>query len=131
MTTLGGAAALDPSGPDSLTRRALDALHRRNLATLRRAGVHLAIGSDSYRDDSKVEVQYLHDLGVFTDAELLQLWAHDTPRAIFPARAIGRLDVGDEASFLVLDCDPLAKFACTDSIRLRVKDGRVLPVVAR
>ena len=126
VTTLGGAATLDPAGPDSLTRRALDALHRRNLTTLRRAGVRLALGSDSYRDDSKAEAQYLHGLGVFSDSALVELWSSDTPRAIFPGRRIGRLDAGDEASFLVLDCDPFLRFACTESIRLRVKDGRVL-----
>lgn len=129
VTTLGGAGEIDPSGPDSLTRRALDALHRRNLATVRRAGVHLAIGSDTYRDDSKAEARYLHGLGVFSDTALVQLWSHDTPRAIFPGRAVGRLAAGDEASLLVLACDPLARFACTDSMRLRVKDGRVLPTV--
>lgn len=128
VTTLGGAGEIDPAGPDSLTRRALDSLHRRNLARLRGAGVHLAIGSDTYRDDSKAEAHYLHGLGVFSDAALVRLWSHDTPRAIFPGRRVGRLDAGDEASFLVLGCDPLVHFACTDSIRLRVKDGRVLPV---
>ena len=126
VTTLSGAADLDPAGPDSLTRRALDALHRCNLATLQRAGVRLTLGSDSYGDDSKGEARYLHSLGAFTDSALVQLWSHDTPRAIFPGRAIGRLDAGDEASFLVLACDPLERFACTDSIRLRVKDGRLL-----
>ena len=126
VTTLGGAADLDPMGPDSLTRRALDALHRRNLTTLRRAGVHLALGSDSYRDDSKAEARYLHTLGVFTDSALVQLWSSETPRAIFPGRRIGALDAGDEASFLALACDPLRSFACTESIRLRVKDGRIL-----
>jgi hypothetical protein len=126
VTTLGGAGEIDPMGPDSLTRRALDALHRRNLATLRRAGVRLALGSDTYSDDSRGEAQYLHTLGVFSDTELVQLWSHDTPRAIFPKRAIGRLEAGDEASFLVLECNPLVRFACTDSIRMRVKSGRVL-----
>lgn len=127
VTTLSGAGDLEPSGADSLTRRAFDALHRRNLATLRRAGVRLAVGSDTYRDDSKAEVRYLHALGVFSDTALVQLWSHDTPRAIFPTRAVGRLDAGAEASFLVLGCNPLVRFACTDEIRLRVKDGRVLP----
>jgi hypothetical protein len=128
VTTLGGAADLDPSGPDSLTRRALDALHRRNLATLRRAGVKIAIGSDTYRDDSRNEARYLQGLGVFSDAELVRLWAYDTPHAIFPRRAIGGLEAGDEASFLVLACNPRISFACTDSIRLRVKDARVLAI---
>jgi hypothetical protein len=88
-----------------------------------------ALGSDAYRDDSRAEARYLHSLGVFSDTALVELWSHDTPRAIFPGRAVGRLDAGDEASFLVLGCGPLARFACTDSIRLRIKDGRVLPAL--
>lgn len=129
VTTLGGAADIDPAGADSLTRRALDALHRRKLMTLRHTGVRLALGSDTYRDDSKAEARYLHSLGVFSDTALVQLWSHDTPRAIFPRRAVGRLAGGDEASFLVLACDPLVSFVCTDSIRLRLKNGRVLPAL--
>lgn len=126
VTTLGGAAEIDRAGADSLSRRALDALHRRNLTTLQRAGVRLAIGSDTYSDDSRAEARYLHSLGVFSDAALVQLWSHDTPRAIFPARKVGRLTAGSEASLLVLACNPHARFACTDSIALRIKDGRVL-----
>lgn len=86
----------------------------------------LALGSDSYDDDSRGEARYLHSLGIFTDSALVQLWSHDTPRAILPARRVGRLAVGDEASFLALACNPYDRFSCTDSIRLRVKDGRVL-----
>jgi imidazolonepropionase-like amidohydrolase len=126
VTTLGGVAPLARDGPDSLLRRAFDAQNRANLATLRGAGVHLALGSDVYADDSRGEAAYLHSLGVFTDAELLRLWAEDTPRAIFPGRQIGTLAPGAEASFLALACDPLVRFACTDSITLRVKDGQVL-----
>ena len=128
VTTLGGVAALDSAGPDSVRRRAFDALHRANLATLRRAGVRLAIGSDAYGDDSRGEARYLQGLGVFTNAELLRLWSEATPRAIFPERPVGRLTPPAVASFLALSCDPLVHFACTDSILVRVKDGRVLTV---
>jgi hypothetical protein len=126
VTTLGGAAEFDRAGPDSLTRRALDDLHRRNLRTLRAARVRLAIGSDSYGDDSWDEVRYLRSLGVFTDAELLKLWSQDTPRAIHPTRAVGSLTAGSEASFLVLACNALEQLECTGRIRLRFKDGRLL-----
>jgi hypothetical protein len=130
VTTLSGAADFDPAGPDSLRRRAFDALARHNLATLHRAGVRLAVGSDSYRDDSRGEVRYLRTLGVLPDTALLRLWWQDTPRAIHPARAVGSVEPGHEASFLVLGCDPLARFACVEDIRLRVKDGQVLTLPA-
>jgi imidazolonepropionase-like amidohydrolase len=126
VTTLSGFTALDPHGPDSLTRRAADSLAARNLRVLRAAGVHLAIGSDSYRDDSVQEAADLAALSVFTPLELLRLWSEATPRAIFPQRRVGCLDDGCEASLLVLAADPSADFANTKRITLRMKDGRLL-----
>ncbi len=127
VTTLSGFSVLDPHGPDSLTRRAADSLFVRNLRVLRAAGVPLAIGSDSYRDDSVQEAAYLATLGVFTPLELLSTWSEATPRAIFPARRVGCLDDGCEASLLLLAADPSADFASTKRIVLRMKDGRILP----
>jgi imidazolonepropionase-like amidohydrolase len=127
VTTLGGVAAFDPQGPDSLTRRAADSLFAHNLRVLRTAGVRLAVGSDSYRDDSAQEAAYLSTLGVFTPLELVRVWSEATPRAIFPTRRVGCLTDGCEASLLVLAADPGADFANTRRITLRMKDGRVLP----
>ena len=127
VTTLSGFSVLDPHGPDSLTRRAADSLFVRNLRVLRAAGVPLAIGSDSYRDDSVQEAAYLATLGVFTPLELLRTWSEATPRAIFPQRRVGCLDDGCEASLLALAADPSADFANTKRITLRMKDGRLLP----
>lgn len=128
VTTLGGIAAIPANGPDSLLRRRADSLHARNLHTLRRAGVHLAIGSDEYRDDSSGEVRYLSSLGVFDNLELIRLWSEATPRAIFPARRVGCLANGCEASFLVLRADPSRDIAAVRDIQLRVKDGAILSV---
>jgi imidazolonepropionase-like amidohydrolase len=46
-------------------------------------------------------------------------------RAVFPARKLGRLEPGFEASLLALACDPIVDFACTKQITLRMKQGRV------
>jgi imidazolonepropionase-like amidohydrolase len=127
VTTVGGFTAYDLHGPDSLTRRAADALATRNLRVLRDAGVHLAVGSDSYRDDSVQEAAYLATLGVFTRLELLRLWSEATPRAIFPRRRVGCLDDGCEASLLLLAADPSVDFTNTSRIALRMKDGQLLP----
>jgi imidazolonepropionase-like amidohydrolase len=127
LTTVGGISSVDPAGPDSLRRRAFDRLSSRNLRILRDAGVHLGIGSDGYRDNSTREVQYLEGLGVFGNLELLRLWSEATPRAIFPERKVGCLADGCEASFLVLSGNPESDFSHVRNIRLRVKDGRVLP----
>jgi hypothetical protein len=99
----------------------------RNLRLLRAAGTNVIIGSDVYNDTSTGEVDYLRGLGVYSNAELLKMWAVQTPRAIFPERRIGRLDEGYEASFLVLNGNPVEDWSAMRRIRFRVKQGNVLP----
>lgn len=98
-----------------------------NLRLLRDAGVNVVIGSDRYRATSAAEVAGLRATGVFTDTALLRMWSMSTPRAIFPGRKIGTLDAGHEASFLVLAGNPLADFENLTRIRLRFKQGVLLP----
>jgi imidazolonepropionase-like amidohydrolase len=98
-----------------------------NLRTLRRAGVKLAIGSDDYRNGVVPEITALRTLGIFSNRELLDLWTRDTARAIFPKRKLGQLKAGYEASFLALEGNPLTDFDHATRIRMRVKQGVVLP----
>jgi imidazolonepropionase-like amidohydrolase len=112
----------DYSAADSVRARRLIA---RNLARLKEAGVRIVVGSDAYGRPARGEVEALRGLGLWTNLELLRMWAVTTPTAIFPNRLIGRLAEGYEASFLVLDCDPLADWSCTGRIRTRAKDGRM------
>ena len=129
VTTLGGIGSVPPSGPDSLRRRAFDNLARHNLRVLRAARVRLALGSDNYRDDSTREANYLNELGVFSNMELLRLWSEATPRAIFPKRRVGCLKEGCEASFQVFAASPAADFANLEAAVWRMKDGYILPGV--
>lgn len=96
------------------------------LRRLHLAGVPLVIGSDTYGSTPLPEVKFLQSLDVFSHAELLEMWGRRTAEVIFPGRRLGRLVSGYEASFLVLDCDPVADFACTQNIRLRIKRGGAL-----
>lgn len=98
-------------------------VQRRNLETLLSQGVRVAIGSDNYGDTSAGEADYLRSLGVVDDAALLRMWCCDTPSAIFPHRRIGKLEEGFEASFLVLDGNPLQDWTNMKRIRSRIKDG--------
>ena len=127
VTTLqSGGTAYSANGPDSTLRLRFDSLNTRNLRTLLRYRVRLAIGSDNYRETSVPEAMYLHELGVFSNIEMLTMWSVTTPQAIFPRRRIGELRPGYEATFLALEGDPLADFAATQRISLRVKQGRML-----
>jgi hypothetical protein len=116
------------TSPDTANVRAARALQIHNLSTLHRAGVRVAIGSDTHGQDAVPEAAYTAGLGVFTPAEMLRMWSETTPRLIFPARRIGRLEAGYEASLLVLGCDPLARWACTGDVRLRIKQGQRIDV---
>lgn len=72
------------------------------------------------------EVRYLRELGVFDNLALLRMWTANAARAVFPGRRIGALREGYEASFLVLEENPLENFDAVSRIRLRFKDGRLL-----
>jgi hypothetical protein len=110
----------------ALQRQLLDEVIVPNLDLLLSAGVELQLGSDQFRATSDVEARALHELELFAPLELLTMWCETTPRGIFPGRKIGRLEEGYEASFLVLEGDPLEDFAATERIVLRVKQGHVL-----
>lgn len=97
-----------------------------NLQVLKKHGVRIAIGSDSYRQTSLAEVLNLHRLKVFDNLTLLKMWCETTAATIFPQRKIGFLKEGYEASFLVLDADPLQDFMSVQKIHLRVKQGEIL-----
>lgn len=122
ITTL---ADFAESAPDSVVEAARR-VFRHNLHLLHRHGVRLAVGSDGYGSVGVSEAMQLHDLGVFTNRELLNAWVETTPRTIFPHRKIGRLEPGYEASFLVLEGNPLVDFSATQKILLRVKRGMLL-----
>lgn len=97
-----------------------------NLLTLRENSVRLAIGSDSYRQTAMAEGLALAKLGIFDNRSLLQMWCETTAATIFPTRKIGRLREGYEASFLVLDADPLEDIANLQKISRRFKQGAFL-----
>lgn len=104
---------------------------RKNVAALHRAGVRLALGSDGISGEepfatARDEALYLHEHQFVSNLTLLRMWSEDTPRTIFPKRKIGSLQDGYEASFLVLDGDPISDFNNVTKISMRVKQGHVL-----
>ena len=106
--------------------QALKAQVIRNLELLRDHGVIVAVGSDEYDWTSHEEALALHNLGIYTNIELLQMWTENTAKTILPHRNVGELKDGFEASFLVLSGNPLEDFSHAGNIELRVKQGEVL-----
>jgi hypothetical protein len=107
----------------TLTERLVREQYGPNLAMLRKHGVRLLIGSDLPAGNAVTEAAALARSGLFSNLELLRLWSVTTPQSIFPKRKLGAFMPGFEASFLVLGGDPLADFANTRRITLRVKQG--------
>jgi imidazolonepropionase-like amidohydrolase len=107
------------------------AIHGRqgpNLAKLKAAGARMVIGSDDPADPTPGEIAHLREFGVFSDAELLDMWTRATVRSIFPDRRVGALREGYEASFLALEGDPLLDWSYTGRIATRFKQGEELGV---
>ncbi len=114
-------AGAGPVGPAAIGERM-----KAGLVGLKQAGAKVVIGADDPMDVSVKEVDYLRQMGVFTDAELLRMWTGATAESIFPGRDIGRLAEGYEASFVALEGDPLADWSAVKRIRARFKQGRVM-----
>jgi imidazolonepropionase-like amidohydrolase len=99
---------------------------RTQLRQLHEAGVSIALGADEWRKTSRYEAFYLNEHDIFSPRTLLRLWTQTTPRAIFPTRKIEGLAPGYEASFLVLDDNPIEDFDAVRQIRFGVKQGFLL-----
>ena len=121
-TVVAGASLPLPPAEDQRRRAALV----ESLQRAQRLGVNLVAGSDVANANSRLEIQTLRQLGIFSNADLLGMWGQRCAQAVFPKRRVGRLDDGFEASFLVLQGDPLADFDNTGRIVRAMKDGRWL-----
>jgi imidazolonepropionase-like amidohydrolase len=110
------------NAPPPLVER-IRGIQAATLRTLRDNGVAVTIGSDNVRDTSLAEARHIATLGVYSNLEVLKLWTETTPRALFPGRRIGELRDGYEASFLVLEGNPLDDFGNVSRIRSRFKQG--------
>ncbi|UII79448.1 amidohydrolase family protein [Flagellimonas sp. CMM7] len=100
---------------------------RSNLKILKDADITIAIGSDMYNDNSVGEFQFLNNLNLFSNLDLLKMWCENSAITTFPNRKIAFLKEGYEASFLVLDVNPLERIdSINKSIKLRVKQGTIL-----
>lgn len=108
---------------DAAATKRTDAVRKHNLGLLRKYRAGITFGSDHYGKTPVDDVIYLKKSDVFSNLELLKIWSEKTPQSIFPQRRIGLLKDGYEASFLVLDGDPLVDFNRIRNISLRFKQG--------
>ena len=102
------------------------ARQKRLLGLMLRTDVRLAFGSDQTGETLGTELQYIHENKLLDNLTILQIATRETPRAIFPDRKIGLLKSGYEASFLVLEDDPIIRFEAVKNIKMRFKQGNFI-----
>lgn len=119
---------LPESFEDKTLLKRVEDVAKHNLGLLKRHKARIAFGADAYMATPVEYALYIGKLDVFTNLEILKIWCEDTPQAIFPNRKIGHLRGGYEASFLVLDKNPLQNLEAVKSIRLRFKQGQVISI---
>jgi len=127
VTTVGETAEItfDEKIPEA-PRLAVRAMLVGNLQLLRKHGVSIAIGSDSFRQTALAEALSVAKIQAFDNLTLLKMWCEATAATIFPKRKIGFLKDGYVANFLVLTGNPLTDFTNVKTIDMRVKQGEPL-----
>ena len=97
-----------------------------NVQVLREAGVTLFIGSDRGEFHAVDEAVYLVEEGLMPAEEVVHSLAVTTVKFLFPNRAMGELEAGAEATFVVLRGDPLIDITNLREPLWVVKRGAVL-----
>jgi hypothetical protein len=113
---------------DTGSLNTINRLNKKNVQTLYNNGVTLTIGSDGISGENPMktgltEAMYWHEQNFLDNLALLKVWTENTAKTIFPKRKIGILKEGYEASFLVLQGNPLENFEHIKKISLRFKQG--------
>ena len=97
-----------------------------NINLLKEAGAPLAIGVDAYGATLTEGIIAGANKGFLSTVEVLRVASMDTPRAIFPGRRIGCLEIGCEASFIGFEKNPIEDISAIRDITVRLKDGEIL-----
>lgn len=113
---------------DAKSREKTDIGLKANFTLLKTYKAKIAIGSDRYGSTPLDDVFHLQKLGVFSNLEILKMWTEDTPQTIFPNRKLGKLKQSYEASFLVLQDNPIKDFAKIKNIKFRFKQGSFIKI---
>lgn len=113
--------AAEGTGPSEEQLDALHAVQAENLRLLHEAGVPILTGTDGPQEVVTEVAHWVEIGGLGVDDALDELFA--TPTHLFPERRIGVLQPGYEASFLVLEGNPLEDLSALGAISLRIKQG--------
>ncbi|MGB5238559.1 MAG: hypothetical protein WBM43_12765 [Flavobacteriaceae bacterium] len=110
---------------DSLLLQKKYTFLKEQLIRFTEANIVIALGADQTYATLGEEINDIKKIDAFSNLELLNILTQ-TPKTIFPDRKIGALKDGYEATFLVLDDNPLSDMNSIKNIGLRVKNGIIL-----
>lgn len=110
---------------DSLLFEEKKTFLKKQLRRMYDSGIHIALGADQNGSTLMEEVDDIIALDEFNNEELLDILIN-TSKQIFPNRNIGEIKEGYEASFLVLNNNPIEDIGNIKDIGLRVKNGITL-----
>lgn len=105
------------------------AVQKQNLEKLKHEGANLIIGSDLFMESVHEEIIHLVSFEVFTVAEVLNMAVRTTPETLFPGRNLGRIAEGYEASFVLINGNPMENIKVIKDVSLLVSQGKVLQSV--
>jgi hypothetical protein len=94
-------------------------------------GVQVVIGSNDPQRTIRAELNYWFQNSRIDYGKALQIVCVTTPQAIFPGRKIGRFEEGYEASFLVLEDNPLNNILKLRAISWKAKRGKIIAPIAK
>lgn len=123
---LNGTKTYDANGAETIHSKNYKASISYKVKILRqlvKAKVPLALGADSYGSTVNPEIDALINHKVFSNRVLLDIYSRATPQSIFPTRKIGEIREGYEASFLVLNQNPIQRIQAMKEIEMKVKEG--------
>lgn len=111
---------------NQLPRKGVREQQYKTLKRLLDADVNVVIGSNDIQRTLRTELNYWFGLGDWNALPLLKVLCENTPRAILPDRKIGRFSDGYEASFLVLNDNPLENLLKIRAIEMKFKNGLIV-----
>ncbi|MCW5922040.1 MAG: amidohydrolase family protein [Saprospiraceae bacterium] len=117
-------ATLFSHAQSATPRPAVQNFHTNTLKRLFSNKVNVVLGSDDPQRGGRAELNYWHLLGGLDEASVLKTLCENTPRAIFPKRKIGKIEEGYEASFLVLNDNPLTNILKVRASAFKMKNGQ-------
>ncbi len=104
----------------------VDQLSLRNIELLNSLDANISFGSNQYGKSLIEGLIAFSNLNIFRKEEILNIATYHSLKYMYPNRRAGKLMEGYEASFLVLNENPLLDFSSIKDIKVIMKQGYII-----